>query len=218
MKKNCFRLCAIFLASMVSMSVMAQESVPTTPNIQTGISIGIGVAPRTMLYKNGDDRSMFGMDVTFAIEGLRENNLEGEAEFTLRYNSDSEETKTLGTLVTNKLELSSLLIVPSIGYRFQIPNTKFSVTPLVGLFFDNVLGAKQKTTSGGKTTTIDLTDKDDVGLDNMWSMALGYEGALKLRFSDKFYVKARYGHTLLKYTKNVGYSYWGIMAAYTYRF
>lgn len=217
MKMKVFRLCAIFLASMVSVSAMAQENA-TMAKVPIDLSVGIGVAPRTMLNKGADDRSMFGIDVTFAGSLVYENNLEGEAEFTLRYNMDKKEDAT----GTNKLELNSFLMVPSVGYHIDIPNTKFSVTPMVGLFFDNVMGAKSKFTPKGstKTSTIDLTDMDDVrnaGIDDTWSMALGLEGALKFRFSDKFYMKARYGHTFLKYNKDTGYSYWGIMAAYVFR-
>ena len=196
----------LLLAVVLTVSVVA-----IAEDRDRKISIFTEFKPATLLAEQGDNVSLFGVSA-----GADLANWIGNFEFDISgaFQHSFGSSSTNG--VSNDYKMFIYTFDIHFGYIIDIKDTKIAVTPLFGLGYENMFSGTVKSSYGGYSNTLNMRKVEDMGTDGTFSSTLYLSGGAKVYIGDKFFARLRYAHSVMNYSKHVGYQFVGIGVGYIF--
>lgn len=234
-------LLAVSATASAQFTNSSSASSSSSANAEGWNTIWVEYNPSSFKYdvKGADNQSFNGFSFGYsrAFSLTPSTPLFLEAGFGVQYSffSETEEGDDDGDWgydVKTKFNMFSAKIPVNIMYNFQLPNSKISLIPYLGLGLRFNLSAKTKVTAeywGDLPSYIDeddednerecnMFDKEDMdGSENTWKrFQIGWQIGLKARFADKFLVGVSYGSDFSEIAKKTKIGGASITLGYTF--
>lgn len=238
MKTKFLFVVAMLMASTTTFAQFLNSSAKSSSSFDGGewSTIYVQWNPSSYVPDKGDSESFTGLSIGYnkAFSISQSIPLFVEAGIGAQYSfytkdlvSDlAEEYNTSESSIRNlmdpemKINMISAKVPISLAYTYQIPDSKITLIPYVGIDFRvNIIGkasAKYNLTSNGKTALkqagvsleekdVNLFNKDDMGSDDKtWNrFQVGWHIGLNVRINNQFLVGASYGTDFSEIVKKV---------------